>query len=1171
MGKSTGKPSAPVDTMSVMRKLEPIYELIDAGNNKGALQAIDRDLLRKYPALQIGRVLKGIVLGRLGRFDEGRELCESVRAEGPSDDTVLNTLALYYRQNDMRAELIGAFESASERQPRNVEYLKTLFSAYARDYVHVKQQQCAMKLYRLTNDPKHITWAVCAMLVQSRDVPSLIRVAAAACAKLRDAGAVRDRETLLVCARVFREAGDIDASLALLDGPIGDACLPMLAERASLRAATASLAGYKDVAAARWREVLAVAPDDWAAMRAAMDIAVPGTRAGNGGTAPPLPGGSWPSPGAHSVDGAGEGGEAGESPASPSSPASPASSPSSPADVSAGGALARELRAAADAAGGARVAGRGPYLLAVEAAWRAFAAEANERAAGGAAGEAAEPPRSRPDSQELESNASLAGAALAYWREFGAWTSCARDLRPYVEALRRRDFRAARSLARRLAEEADEARADGGDDSNQSNQSDQSDPSNRSDHDPDRRRAASIRRLRRAVAAASVRADLGAFGGSWRDVPSKGTTPAGLSRPSAAPAVGATAAADLMHRYRAARALVAGGDPREPTPADVFALLAARALAAEASEHAAGGAAGKAAEPPRSRPDSDHPRSSVLAALTLMASAAVAEEALASSPNHAEIRLGLVSAYALLGAPNASRDAFLPLDCKNIQMDTMVHHALPAAEGGAEASFATHLCDLADRLRADAAKDIGTNVARAYENGAHTKALEFVSFRERLRDSHASAAMRGVRARANLRRASAETVEANGAGGVAPAVAAALAEGAAAFDPLPDAAEGMWPPRERVGVAYNEDLATNPAWNPPHHGRAALAAADWHASRRVVVPAGGLDEDEDESRTVPPTFAAAPRAGASDAGVGEGSSVAHRAGWSRALRRRALEFRAARAAAALSSPRAGPRADAAEASAVANLVALFAEEDVHPGAACARTLAPASAAADAVSDAILAALASLVGTHHATPDDDDAAIAKIAAFADATANACAAAAEALVGGAALTGDTTAGDGLAGDDHRAATVIRAASNGAVPSAFHAVCDVGVLAEVTASAWAGATRAAGTAANSTANSAGNSTGVAGNPALVAAVRRAARVVADAIGSVADAAERVIAMSEGAAEMVARAVERRAAGAAGPEHCAAAAGKIIDAHRAALGAVVEHAERIRARLHSIADAAR
>ena len=1127
MGKTTGKPSGPVDTMSVMRKLEPIYEMIDGGNNKGALQAIDRDLLRKYPALQIGRVLKGIVLGRLGRRDEGYELCESVRAEGPSDDTVLNTLALYYRHNDMRAELVAAFESASERQPRNTEYLKLLFSAYARDYAHVKQQQCAMKLYRLTNDPKHITWAVCGMILQSRDVPSLLRVAAAACAKLRDAGAIRDRDTLLVCARVLREAGDIEASLALLDGPIGDACLPMLAERASLRAATATLAGRTDVAAARWREVLAVAPDDWAAMRAAMDIAVPGTRAGNGGTAPPLPGGSWPDPRAHSVDGAG--GEGEDEREGERSPGGESESESESSPVSAGRALARELRAAADAAGGARVAGRGPYLLAVEAAWRAFSTSRSARHRSDPSSPEPEPER------ELESDASLAGAALAYWREFGAWTSCARDLRPYVEALRRLDPRAARRLAGRLAEEA----GDGEDEEGEEGEAEGSEGSNsNSNSDPDRRRAAAIRRLRRAAAAASIRADLGAFGGSWRDVPRRGSAPAGLSRPSAPPGVGAAAAADLMRRYRTARALVAGGDPREPTPADAFALLAARALAAEATEHAAAAfgdgreVRGVVREGDDSRPDSDSSpassrRSSAsAAALTLMASAAVAEEALASSPNHAEIRLGLVSAYALVGAANASRDAFLPLDCKNIQMDTMVHHALPAAEGGAEASFATRLCDLADRLRADAAKDVGENVARAYENGAHAKALEFVAFRERLRDSHASAAARGVRAFSNLRRASAEAPEGGVAGSVAPAVAAALAEGAAAFDALPDAAEGMWPARERVGVKYNEDLAANPAWNPPYHGRAALAAADWHASRRVVVPAGGVeDEEEDEGEreggtgpgpgprwTVPDVVAAAPRAGASDAGVGEGSSVAHRAGWSRALRRRALEFRAARAAAALSSPEAGPRADAAEAAAVANLVALFAAEDTHPGRACAHALAPATAAADAVSDAILAALASLVGSHHATPDDDDASVAKIAAFADATARACVDAANALTSTRRGDGPDEDEDGAESD--RAEAVIRAASNGAVPSAFHAVCDVGVLAEVTASAWAGATRAGDPEAGggSGGGAAGGGSGVAGNPALVAAVRSAARVVADAIGSVADAAEEVIAASEG-----------------------------------------------------------
>jgi hypothetical protein len=36
------------------------------------------------------------------------------------------------------------------------------------------------------------------------------------------------------------------------------------------------------------------------------------------------------------------------------------------------------------------------------------------------------------------------------------------------------------------------------------------------------------------------------------------------------------------------------------------------------------------------------------------------------------LRLGITSLYALLGAAAPSRDAFTPIDCKNIQMDTMV-------------------------------------------------------------------------------------------------------------------------------------------------------------------------------------------------------------------------------------------------------------------------------------------------------------------------------------------------------------------------------------------------------------------------------------------------------------------------------------------------------------------
>ena len=229
MGKSTKPPAAPPDSISLHRKLDPIYECVDTGQNKAALRLIG-DLLKKYPTLQIARVLKGITLSRMGREDEGMDLCEEVRAEGPADDTVLNTLALFYKNVGAAQQQVEMFERASERDPRNTEHLTLLFQAYARAYDFVKQQQCAMKLYRLTNNPKHVMWAVCAMLMQAEANPTALALAAGMCSKLEAKGSIADRESLLVYARVLRECGKGEKALELLGGALGTKCVPMAAE-----------------------------------------------------------------------------------------------------------------------------------------------------------------------------------------------------------------------------------------------------------------------------------------------------------------------------------------------------------------------------------------------------------------------------------------------------------------------------------------------------------------------------------------------------------------------------------------------------------------------------------------------------------------------------------------------------------------------------------------------------------------------------------------------------------------------------------------------------------------------------------------------------------------------------------------------------------------------------
>jgi N-terminal acetyltransferase B complex non-catalytic subunit len=132
----------------------------------------------------------------------------------------------------------------------------------------VKQQQCAMKLYRITNNPKHIMWAVCSLLLQSRENPKLQQLAAGMCTKLETAGAIDNREALLVYARVLRESGKGDKALELLGSALGDRCVPMKAERLSLCAIQAAAAGLTAEAAGHWRGVLELAPDDWVAMSA---------------------------------------------------------------------------------------------------------------------------------------------------------------------------------------------------------------------------------------------------------------------------------------------------------------------------------------------------------------------------------------------------------------------------------------------------------------------------------------------------------------------------------------------------------------------------------------------------------------------------------------------------------------------------------------------------------------------------------------------------------------------------------------------------------------------------------------------------------------------------------------------------------------------------------------
>lgn len=1124
MGKSTKPAAAPPDTISLHRKLDPIYECVDTGQNKAALKLIG-DLLKKYPTLQIARVLKGITLSRMGMEDEGMELCEEVRAEGPADDTVLNTLALFYKNVGAAQQQVEMFEQASERDPRNAEHLTLLFQAYARAYDFVKQQQCAMKLYRLTNNPKHVMWAICAMLMQADANPTALALAAGMCSKLEAKGSIADRESLLVYARVLRESGQGEKALELLEGDLGERLLPMAAERAVLCATQAAALGKTDAAAKHWRALLTHAPDDWAAMSRVLDIAMPTTRAA-AAHKPQVPaGGTRMAARSHSVGGAGFAKVSSEGFRSDDETVAELLGRASVKDgpdgaraeaIERGRTVSAEVRAAADALGGALEVGRGAYLLDAEFAWRA--------------------------AQLGDPESKVGDAMMTYWRDFGTWTSCARDLRPYCDAIRRTNARAAREFSDRFVDAASampepERVVVGGDGAKEAR-----------------------RHFRRVIAAHAIASQLGRCGGSWRVTPGDRDAPFGLARPSLGRGEGRERAAAAMELYRKSKSTFAGTDPREPTPADTAALLAMQALCAEATGHAAVAARGGGGE--------GVDGSLREAAMLLLAAAAVAEEGVAASPNHAELRLGLTSVYALLGAATAARDAFAPLDVKNIQMDSMIHHVLPIAEGGATPQVTFRVTRFADNLRDEARRDVPDGCVKAYENGIYTKALEFVDFHERLRASHSLAAATVARVRATLRETSCgggvTVLRETGAPGEGqPAYAGVPGPVMGALDAAAKACQGLLTHTSGMANArYNEDLGTNPVWSPPHHGAAALAVPDWWTVRSSADLLG--------------TGCAVAVAGAHDAGAGgAGASVAHRAGWRAAIRRRCAEVYALHRAAAMTSP------DAASPSPGLNvLAAIRAIETLRePGDAdaplaassAAAALAPVTADADVVSDAMLAALAALLRVCSAGEEDDEDdedvvdAAASLDGFAAAFASLCARAAAGLRAGV----DASGGGGDA--------AVARAANGAVPFAFYAVADAGVGATAALQSWSAAVRGEGQNRGS-----GRA---AGNPALVAAVRSAAGAAADAIAGVVDAAVRACAGSSEVddARRVFGALDEWCGPAASSSsgggavgsgrllnsgYAAEAAKKVVASHRSTLGAVRDHGERLVAQLRVVAN---
>lgn len=142
------------------RKLATIYEYLDCGNFKQALKQINIQLQKNNHVML--RATKALILQRLNRIDECRELLDRIRSEDPRDQHVIDTLVLIYRGLNEQNQATDLYARLFETSPSR-ETGELLFNSYSGNYNFNEQNNIAMKLYKVTSENKYAIWAIASM------------------------------------------------------------------------------------------------------------------------------------------------------------------------------------------------------------------------------------------------------------------------------------------------------------------------------------------------------------------------------------------------------------------------------------------------------------------------------------------------------------------------------------------------------------------------------------------------------------------------------------------------------------------------------------------------------------------------------------------------------------------------------------------------------------------------------------------------------------------------------------------------------------------------------------------------------------------------------------------------------------------------------------------------
>uniref|UniRef100_A0A6N2LZ46 Phagocyte signaling-impaired protein n=1 Tax=Salix viminalis TaxID=40686 RepID=A0A6N2LZ46_SALVM len=251
------------------RRVRPIWDAIDSRQFKNALKH-STSLLAKCPNSPYALALKSLILERMGKSDEALSVCLNAKDllyKNDSllmDDLTLSTLQIVFQRLDRLDLATGCYEYACSKFPSNLDLMMGLFNCYVREYSFVKQQQTAIKMYKLVGEERFLLWAVCSIQLQvfcGNGGEKLAMLAEGLLKKHVASHSLHEPEALIVYISILEQQARYGDALEILSGKLGSL---LIIEVDKLRIQGKLLARSGDYATgADIYEKILELPDDW--------------------------------------------------------------------------------------------------------------------------------------------------------------------------------------------------------------------------------------------------------------------------------------------------------------------------------------------------------------------------------------------------------------------------------------------------------------------------------------------------------------------------------------------------------------------------------------------------------------------------------------------------------------------------------------------------------------------------------------------------------------------------------------------------------------------------------------------------------------------------------------------------------------------------------------------